>query len=315
VARDFKDNLNSPGDIAMKSMHLRLLALLVPTLVTLMVVVGCGDKKGNGKGSGDGGSGDGGSTGGAKTALEGKGRGTLKGKVVYDGTPPNMDSATADLRAKMKAKDEAHCLDMKATPEEITAFQWRVDPNTKGVENVFVWLAPPAGSYFKLSDADIKSAKPEVEIDQPHCAFIPHCAVAFTHYDDGKGLKPTGQKVIFRNNAPMAHNTNYKGLKVPGKNLLLNPGDTLTPTDIRPDAITLSCEIHAWMRAYIRDFDHPFATVTDKEGNYEIKNVPTGVPVQLVIWHEQAEFEPNGSKGKTVTLKDGDEEDFKIKAK
>jgi hypothetical protein len=300
----------------MKSVHLRLLALLVPTLVTLMVVVGCG-KKEDGKGSSDGGgSGDGGSTGGAKTAVEGKGRGTLKGKIVYDGTPPNMASATEDLQAKMKAKDAVHCLAMKATEEEKSAFEWRVDPQSKGVQNVFVWLAPPSNHYFKLTDEEKKPAEAEVVIHQPHCAFIPHCSVAFTHYYDGKGNVKTGQKVLFKNDAEMAHNTNYKGQKkVGGKNLLLDPGKAVEATDIQPDAITLSCEIHSWMKAYLRDFDHPYATVTKEDGSYEIKNVPTGVPVQLVIWHEKAEYGPNTNKGKTVTLNDGENvmDDIKIK--
>jgi hypothetical protein len=305
----------------MKSMRWSLAALLAPVL-TLALVVGCG-KKDESKSSSDSsaGGGDSGSTGGPKKAVEIKTRGTLKGKVVYDGTPPNMDAATADLQAKMKAKDKEydspHCLAMTAKPEEITAFEWRVDPKG-GVENVFVWLAPPSGSYFKLSDEDIKSAKPEIVIDQPHCAFIPHCSVAFTHYDDGKGLKPTGQKVFFKNSAPIPHNTSYQGLrKVGGGNPLLNPGDKIELPKMQPDQVTLTCSIHSWMKGYMRGFDHPFATVTDADGNFEIKNVPAGVPVQLVIWHEKGEYGDNGAKGKTVTLKEGDNdvEDLKVKAK
>jgi hypothetical protein len=70
------------------------------------------------------------------------------------------------------------------------------------------------------------------------------------------------------------------------------------------------------MKAHIRNFDHPFAAVTDEDGNFEIKNVPTGVEVHLVIWHEAGEYGANGAKGKAITLKDGENtENLTIKAK
>src|SRR5262249_19580255 len=159
-------------------------------------------------------------------------------------------------------------------------------------KNVFVWLAPPDGHYFKVGDAEKKSAK-DVEIDQPHCAFIPHAAVAFTHYYDGKALQITGQKVLFKNSSKSPHNTNYKGVSFPGRNKTLAPGDApLVADDMKPEKgeIIVSCEIHTWMRAFIRDFDHPYAAVTDENGNFEIQSVPTGVPVQLVTWHEKGGY-------------------------
>src|SRR5262245_23136439 len=102
----------------MRQMRFTLLALMVPVLALAMALAGCGggDTKDKGSKGGDGTTpkgGDGGakaSGSGEKTAIEGKSRGTLKGKVTLDGELPNMATATADLQAKMKAKDEAHCL-------------------------------------------------------------------------------------------------------------------------------------------------------------------------------------------------------------
>jgi len=295
----------------MKRLRWNLFVLLAPTMALAVVLAaGCGDKKGSdNKASGDGGGGtaEGGGKGGGgeKKPIEAKTRGTLKGQAMFVGNPPDMASANADILAKMKAKDEPHCV-TGASEAEKTAFEWRIDPKTKAVENVIVWLAPTEGTYFKLSDADKKPARMEVVIDQPHCAFIPHCEVAFTHYMEGTKPVPTGQKVIFKNSAPMAHNTNYKGLLVTGANNLLNPNQTVT-ADIKPDRkeITVSCEVHPWMRGYIRALDHPWAAVTDKDGNFEIKNVPAGVEVNLVAWHEKAGM-LLGSTGKKVTFKEGD---------
>jgi hypothetical protein len=204
-----------------------------------------------------------------------------------------------------------------ASEEEKTAYQWRVNSKNNGVKNVMVWLAPGDNGYFKLSDGDKKPTRDKVIIDQPHCAFEPHCEVAFTHYSEGTKPVSTGQTVVFMNTSKnIAHNTNYKGTRVSGKNITLQPGDVLVGEINKPDLITVNCEIHTWMRAYIRNFDHPFAAVTDENGNFEIKNVPTGVPVQLVIWHEVGEYGKDGQKGKTVTLNDGENtENLKIKAK
>jgi hypothetical protein len=306
----------------MKTLQLRLAVLLAPLVTLAIVLAGCGGDKGgdkstqsNGSGDGKGGGGDK-VIGGKKTAIKGTGRGTLKGQVVYDGTPPDMTQANADMLAKQKTKPE--CL-VGASEAEKAALGWVVNPKkNNGVKNVFVWLAPGADQYFELSDTDKKPAKEKVEIDQPHCAFEPHCSVAFTTYFDGTKQVPTGQTVVFKNNSKaIAHNTNFKMSRGGGNNITLQPGETLIGKEInKPDEVAVQCDIHTWMRAYIRNFDHPFATVTDDDGNFEIKNVPTGVPVQLVIFHEVAEYGENGRKGKTVTLKDGENtEDFKIKSK
>jgi hypothetical protein len=294
----------------MKSVRWNLFALLAPALTLAIVLVGC-NKKDESKTSSDGGSASsdsGSKSGGEKKAIEAKVRGTLKGRVILDGTPPNTASADKSIEEKMATFDKekgTKCL-VGATDEEKAAYEWRVNPQNKGVENVIVWLAPPEGTYFKLSDADKKPERMEVLFHQPHCAFIPHCDVAFTHYTEGGKSVPTGQKVVFRNDAPMAHNTNYK-LLAGGDNKLLSPGESITAKINKTEKkeIVISCEVHPWMRAYLRDFDHPWAAVTDKDGNFEIKNVPADVDVQLVAWHEKPGM-LLGDKGKKVKLQQGD---------
>src|SRR5262249_40620734 len=149
------------------------------------------------KSSDSGAAADTGPKGGPKTAVEGKGHGTLKGTVVYDGTPPDMATADKEIQTTMKDKDEKNWL-AGPSGEEKAAFQWRVNPQNKGVKNVIVWLSPGDNAYFKLSDAEKKPVHDQVVIDQPHCAFIPHCAVAFTCYNDGSKFVKTGQKIIFK---------------------------------------------------------------------------------------------------------------------
>jgi hypothetical protein len=63
--------------------------------------------------------------------------------------------------------------------------------------------------------------------------------------------------------------------------------------------------------------DTPYAAVTKADGTYEIQNIPAGVPLQIVVWHEDLPddgFSVAGKKGQSITLNSGDNtKDFQIK--
>lgn len=252
-----------------------------------------------------------------KTELDNKGWGHIKGKVTFDGAAPER----RDLTEEMKKIKEEHCFAGDTKGQE-----WKIGSDG-GVANVVVWLRAPADKYFKIPDK--KEWKDEVKIDQPYCAFIPHVSVVYPSYFDGKTKKQkeTGQTFVIQNSAPIAHNTNWSGTVNTGANLQLGKETSqklvVTPTKEEnvaggEDLLTFKCNIHPWMRAYAWVFDHPFAAVTsgdlkdDKEfGAYEIKNVPAGVEIELVYWHESM-TKPMVEK---ITVKEGEtlEKNFKIK--
>src|SRR5262249_41385609 len=66
------------------------------------------------------------------------------------------------------------------------------------------------------------------------------------------------------------------------------PGGKLDVKGFKPAtaAVSVSCTIHGWMKGYIRVFDHPYFAVTDKDGNFEIKDAPAGT-WNLVVWQEE----------------------------
>lgn len=56
--------------------------------------------------------------------------------------------------------------------------------------------------------------------------------------------------------------------------------------------IRIKCDVHPWMLAYISVFQHPLFAVTDREGTFEIKNVPPGSYTVLAT-HRKAGYFTN----------------------
>jgi hypothetical protein len=266
-----------------------------------------------------------------KAALEpvaAKGTTTLKGKVTLRGEKPNLAALTAAIHARDDWKrNQDFCL--KGSPPEVSQQEYRIGDNN-GVGNVFVWIEPEAGSYFPISGAQLAEAKKPVTLDQPHCAFIPHCFVLFTEYPDPKNPRKslkTGQKLIVKNSASEAHNTNWKGGSAnPGDNKLIAHGREIVADNLVPakEEISFRCNIHGWMTAYARVFRHPYAAVSKAPddpkdpgyGTYEIKGVPAGVKVRIIAWHEKAGFLTPSAKGVPLDLVEGEtRKDFELEAK
>lgn len=251
-----------------------------------------------------------------KEELASKGWGTLQGKVTFEGTPPTL--AAIDM-----SKDQTgHC--KKGPPSDTTEQLWRVGGADKGVGNVVVWLRAPKGKYFKIPD-NLKEVKEPVTISQPFCAFEPHVVAVYASYYDPatKKQKPSGQKLRIINDAPIGHNTNLSFdntiVNSGGFNKNMDPktGEELVAvnaskaTDIGGEqTFSIICNVHGWMNAKGRIFDHPFFAVTsggkkdDKEfGAFKIDKAPAGVELELVCWHESMSAPKVLKK---ITLKDGE---------
>lgn len=296
----------------MRRYRIFALALLAPA--AMILAIGCGkkdggaDNKGGPDTKGAQAQNTGPGPGGAKTAIEAKEWTTLKGKVVYDGDVPKDDGA---LKKQMDDhKDKAVCC---AEGADTGALAWRVNPENKGIANVVVWVRPPDGKFFKPGTPNEEVwKKKDATVDQPNCAFEPHVQAAFVSYFDGKENKLSGQKVKIVNGAPVAHNTKWSGdtLRNPGgdETLQSKQEKDITPK-LKPDGkvpITMQCNIHQWMNGYLWPLDTPYYAVTDKNGEFEIKDLPAGTDVNVVMWYEglpPPRFLPGGSQGNKVALK------------
>jgi hypothetical protein len=55
-------------------------------------------------------------------------------------------------------------------------------------------------------------------------------------------------------------------------------------------AIAVKCDVHPWMKAWVGVVEHPFFSVTDEQGKFELINVPAG-KYTVGVWHERLTFE------------------------
>ena len=52
------------------------------------------------------------------------------------------------------------------------------------------------------------------------------------------------------------------------------------------EPMLVRCDIHAWMKGHWLVVDHPYATITDKQGRFQIIGLPAGEHT-FRIWHER----------------------------
>ncbi|MFL5329555.1 MAG: hypothetical protein ACJ8C4_11630 [Gemmataceae bacterium] len=227
---------------------------------------------------------------------------TIKGKVTLDGEAPK----DAKLKIDPNHKDAGHCA--KGDTQDLT---W-VTGEGNGLAEVVVFLKPAPGKKFNV-DLGQKTWTDQVVIDQPFCRFNPHVSAMFAEY----GGKPV-QKLLIKNSAPILHNSRVAGgaLKNPARGETLASGkEKEFSVKADTEAIKINCDAHKWMDAYVWAFDHPYFAVTDANGNYEIKNVPTDIEVSVMAWHEVGTAKPGEEKKPKGLLKDGDTINFPIKKK
>lgn len=207
-----------------------------------------------------------------------EGWGTLKGRFVYDGKPPQLDKLIAP---GLKINDPDVC---KVTDQKDVSLQ--VNPANKGIGNVFVYLYSRRSP--KIHESLEKPATPSVQLDNVACMFVPHAVFV-----------RTDQKLNVINSDACGHNVHTFPLRNAGLNQMLQPNDktglmaAVPEKEILP--IQIKCDIHPWMSAYALILDHPYAAVTDENGNFEIKMIPEGDHL-FAVWQEKAGYIRKPSK-------------------
>ena len=112
-------------------------------------------------------------------------------------------------------------------------------------------------------------------VEQVDREFVPYVSVI-----------QTGTTVTFPNRDPILHHVYSFS---PAKTFEIKLYTGKSPSEIRfekPGVITLGCNIHDWMIAYILVVGTPHFAKTDAAGNAALRDVPSG-PYELRVWHPQ----------------------------
>ncbi len=139
------------------------------------------------------------------------------------------------------------------------------------VQNVLVRVV---AGHEKLPVGPVPASA--VEVDQRACIYLPRVVAVRAM-----------QEVIFINSDPIFHNVKAITRENTTFNLAMPlEGQRLSRRFHRPEIfLETKCSVHPWMGAYIAVMEHPFFSVTNRNGRFEIPKLPAG-KYTLEFWHE-----------------------------
>jgi hypothetical protein len=174
--------------------------------------------------------------------------GWITGKINYSGIPPAAKKVSP-------TSDKAVC----GRHGPILSEELMVSPDS-GLQNAVVYITNiTSGKPLSVMAVPI--------LEQDGCTFHPHVLVV-----------PVGKSLTIRNNDSILHNIHTHSLK----NRAINIGQAAVVPEISigpyrvTEVVKVTCDVHAWMSAWLWVTDHPYAVVTGPGGRYKITEVPPG---------------------------------------
>lgn len=156
----------------------------------------------------------------------------------------------------------------------------KITNENAGVSNAVVSLEPKERIDFGYSN-DV------AVMDQKNLSFVPHVLPVMV-----------GTTVSFPNSDDIRHSVFSVGDVKKIDFGTYPPGKEKSIVCDKPGVIPVLCYIHHNMSGYIVVLETPYFSTTDEEGNYQIKNIPSG-EYTIKFWHEEFEINPD-----EVTIKE-----------
>lgn len=153
-----------------------------------------------------------------------------------------------------------------------------------GIQNVML-------SIEKISSGKDWGLPQQFTFDQKKCRFVPRILL----------IKPNMAGAVV-NSDSVGHNFHTISKGVYNINKKIQPGSKLvvTKSNIRKSGmVRAKCDIHSWMGGYWIVAETPYTVLSDKNGNFSIKDIPSG-NYTLKIWHEKL-----GESTQKVVVKKG----------
>ncbi len=194
----------------------------------------------------------------------------VTGRVLFNGKPPAPQ--------KIQINQDP---DLCGSQREV--YPVKVDKG--GIDNAVVWID------------DIHQGKPfafpKPVLDQKRCTFVPHIVLM----QPGDLTTDTQDPISHNLHSYADWNRNY--------NESVNPlHRSLVMTFRRPERISVRCDLHKWMKAYVVVAANPYYAVTAAGGKFELDGVPPG-RYHLKAWQEnlgEKEQEIVVEPGKTIKV-------------
>lgn len=203
------------------------------------------------------------------------GNGIVRGRVVFEGTVPEMRTIANQPchEGSTPLKEETLLVDGQG-----------------GLKNTVVYLegGPEIGGLPPTAPA---------VLDQKNCQYLPHVL-----------LVRVGQPVRIHSSDPTLHNVHYDPQKNQPANFgMTGAGQEKTVTFKFPEWIHVRCDVHPWMSAWIAVVNTPLSALSAADGSFQIEHIPPG-RYKLVTWHERL-----GRQEQAVTVEDGKPVELKVK--
>ena len=194
-------------------------------------------------------------------AAKATGWGTIKGRFVYEGTAPTPAAIAV-------TKDPEVCGKHPLNNESLLV------GGDGGIANVVVYARDRKIEVHPDYEA---TAKDRVVLNNHECHFVPHVLAV-----------RVGQTLDVKNSDAVSHNTKVAFVINTAVNNTIPVGDQplevpITQSEQAP--VEVSCTIHPWMKGYLVVQPHPYVAVSGKDGTFELKNVPAGIPLEFQVWH------------------------------
>jgi hypothetical protein len=192
--------------------------------------------------------------------------GSLKGRFVYDGPPPDL--------APLQVNKDAFCIANPPPNESL------IVSDGGGLANVVLFLRSARGKKLEAHPDYAASLDEPAVLNNRGCEFHPHVL-----------LMQSGQKLVVKNSDPVGHNTKIDFGKNSSFNQIIAIDAEMAVSVSKPEAVPapVQCSIHPWMSGFIVVNDNPYMASSGEDGTFEISNIPAGQH-EFVFWHEGPKY-------------------------
>jgi plastocyanin len=141
-------------------------------------------------------------------------------------------------------------------------------------------LVPDAVVYARTSSSSATRAKKQTVIDQQNKQFIPYVTAV-----------QVGTAILFPNKDNIRHHV-YSLSPAKKFELPLYSGVPAEPVVFDKEGfVTLGCNIHDWMIAYVAVLPTPYFQITGEDGRAMLKALPLG-QYTVAVWHPSLKGSP-----------------------